>query len=983
MDKKIKVSLLNSILNTIYSERNVELKPNDILKIFKYCCEFKIEPKYIDSLEVKKSQEGKKYELDKNYYLSEKDFENIEINKNKQKFLHLLIEIYSNYDFEHLLGLMKSKYGKNFSKETLYMLMNNKMKIKDLIFKDDKEFKGFQKNLLSASTKKDEINYIIKLSKGLYNNLIFIKENLKEIGKIAGNYILSLNEPDVDDDIDRMYMILHDLITQIKEKQYKILNYDEIFEGILNVFSNKELNVLCKLHNIINILKNEKLNINYIQKFYNKVHEKGMSLIKNKNLRTKEIIQFLVTQDVYYFYPNFTKNDYRDSEVFKYIPITDEDENYLDNIDLIRQNKLWSIFSENHKMQTKLYQILIGQMKKIRDFKSIFDIFPPKLINKEFTLLINGKFKDIIFTVLDEKKENFEFLYKIFDNWILINDYNGLNLNDVIEPLEINYDLTSKYFFYLLKAKEMQKITEKIKELIINFFLKQTQEGGNNAESLISLLLIAPNNQFLLFFLNQLNKQVMTEKDFYQKEETNNFLLFKLFLEKCNDLMKNNEIAGGEYLFRTVLIKDKIFNDLKNNDVQYNLVYNLMEKEEVFYNKILVITGDKNEGKKIFDKLKENMGICEQKLEELRIIEDFYTTFYGTTKENVINLIKKKTIELKNKNVSEIIILGNNIFNEEDNFDFEEAKEESKNIKYKNSCLFMSIYIKNKDNQGIDSEDKIYKDTVNNFKESLTKIIQQKDTKEPFFEINNIEQIMKAIKNPQNDMKKEIDFIGKEFADLGKKDYIEKDLLNDLNNFSKKDMIKRILQGIIELIEAYQDISDIQSTPFMDNIKQITENIKSNGVSGQDIKKAKDFLYQYKYDIDKESTSLMGFYELFFEEKKSIQFLKPIKEKNFDLRNLNEFIDENGSSHLQTYDIDNLIYIYIFFSKFIQDKNIKSDEEFFKAFKEGFEKDKNLPIKFNEYLKSYGEIIQLYQLYNENPEMTIEKISNLLKDSKL
>ena len=80
---------------------------------------------------------------------------------------------------------------------------------------------------------------------------------------------------------------------------------------------------------------------------------------------------------------------------------------------------------------------------------------------------------------------------------------------------------------------------------------------------------------------------------------------------------------------------------------------------------------------------------------------------------------------------------------------------------------------------------------------------------------------MKAIKNPQNDMKKEIDFIGKEFADLGKKDYIEKDLLNDLNNFSKKDMIKRILQGIIELIEAYQDISDIQSTPFMDNIKQM------------------------------------------------------------------------------------------------------------------------------------------------------------------
>ena len=981
MDKKIKVSLLNNILDTIYKERNFELKPNDILKIFKYCCEFKIEPKYINSLEVKKIQEDQKYELDKKYYLSENDYENIDINKNKQKFLHLLIEIYSNYDSEHLFGLMKSKYGKNFSKETLYMLINNKMKFKDLVFKDDKEFKGFQKNLLSVSIRRDEINYIIKLSKGLYNNLIFVKENLEDIGKIAGNYSLSLNEPDVEDDIDQIFIILSDLITQIKEKKYKIFNYDEIFEGLLNVFSNKDLNVLCKLHNIINILKNEKLNIKNIEKFYNKVHQKGMSLIKNKKLKSEEIIQFLVAQDVYYTSPNFTRNDNRDPEVFKYIPITDKDENYLNNINLIKQNKLWSIFSENHKMQTKFYQILIDQMKKIRDFKSIFDIFPPKLIDKEFTMLINGKFKDIILTVLDEQKENFEFLYKIFDNWILINDYNNLNLYDVIEQLEINYELTSKYFFYLLKAKEMQAITEKIKELIINFFLKQNQDGGNNAESLISLLLIAPTNQYLLFFLNQLNNQIMTEKDFYQKEETSSFLLFKLFFEKCNDLMKNEEIAEGEYLFRTVLIKNKILNDLQNYDVQYNLVYNLMEKEEVFYNKILVITGDKNEGKKIFDGFKENMGICEQKLEELRIIEDFYTTFYGTTKENVINLIKRKTIELKNKNVSEIVKLGNNIFDENDNFNFEEAKEESKNIKYKNSCLFMSIYIKNKDNQGIDSEDKIYKDTVNNFKESLTKIIQQKDTKEPFFEINNIEQIMKAIKNPQNDMKKEIDFIGKEFADLGKKDYIEKDLLNDLNNFSKKDMIKKILQGIIELIEAYQDISDIQSTPFMDNIKQITETIKSNGVSGEDIKKAKDFLYQYKYDINKEPTVLMEFYELFFEQKKSVQFLKTIKEKNFDLRYLNEFIDENESSDLQTSDIDNLIYINIFFSKFIQDENIKSDEVFFKAFKEEFEKDKDLPIKFNGYLKSYGEIIQLYQLYNENPEMTIEKISNLLKDS--
>ena len=148
----------------------------------------------------------------------------------------------------------------------------------------------------------------------------------------------------------------------------------------------------------------------------------------------------------------------------------------------------------------------------------------------------------------------------------------------------------------------------------------------------------------------------------------------------------------------------------------------------------------------------------------------------------------------------------------------------------------------------------------------MTSIIQQKETKEPFFEIKNIEQIMKATKNAQNDMKKEMEFIEKEFGNLGKNDYIKNDLLNDLNNFSKKDKIKNILQGIIELIEGYKELSGIQLTEFINNLKQINEAIKSKGVSGEDIKKSKDFLLKYKYDIEKEST-LLDFYELFVDQK--------------------------------------------------------------------------------------------------------------------
>jgi hypothetical protein len=38
-------------------------------------------------------------------------------------------------------------------------------------------------------------------------------------------------------------------------------------------------------------------------------------------------------------------------------------------------------------------------------------------------------------------------------------------------------------------------------------------------------------------------------------------------------------------------------------------------------------------------------------------------------------------------------------------------------------------------------------------------------------------------------------------------------------------------------------------------------------------------------------------------------------------------------------------------------------------------------IKMKEYLKCYGEIIQLYKLYDENPEITVQKVNKILKDS--
>ena len=417
-------------------------------------------------------------------------------------------------------------------------------------------------------------------------------------------------------------------------------------------------------------------------------------------------------------------------------------------------------------------------MKKLRDFKSIFDIFPIKAFDIEFTFLINGKINEFFNLGINEKEQNYEIIFKILDKWIIVNNKLRLQMNYIIETIEINHDLTSKYYFYLLKTQEMQYYATLFKDSILKFFLNQNlnRRGNNSAESLISLLLIAPNNEFLVFFLNKLEKQILTEQEFYQRDETYNFLLFKLFYEKCSDLIKNNEISNSKYLYNTVLIKNKIYNDLQNNQVPYNIVKDLLE-DDIFYKKIIVIIEDETESKELYNKFKENMQICNELFDELETIKDYYITFFSMTKENEINLIKKKITQLTETNISEIVDKYDKIFEANPEFDFQKAKEESKNIKYKTSLFFMSIYKKNRDNIGIDSEEQIYKDSLNDFTEALTKIIQQKETKEPFFEIKCVELIMKVVEDKNNNTKEEMLFLSKEFENLGKKDYILNNLL--------------------------------------------------------------------------------------------------------------------------------------------------------------------------------------------------------------
>ena len=211
-------------------------------------------------------------------------------------------------------------------------------------------------------------------------------------------------------------------------------------------------------------------------------------------------------------------------------------------------------------------------------------------------------------------------------------------------------------------------------------------------------------------------------------------------------------------------------------------------------------------------------------------------------------------------------------------------------------------------------------------------------------------------------MQKEMIFIAENFADLNKDYYIKNELINDLLNFSNKDKVSKLIQGITHFIDAFSIIKKIKTTKLLESLKKKYEIINSKEVSGEDIKEAVSLLTELGYDI---------------------KYLKEYKDTNLEIRNLNEFIEESENSQLLTSDIDNLVDVFSFFNKLMDNKKIDKDVTLLQKFKEEFDKDSNIIIKFQDYLNIYGEIYQLFQSYHENPEMTIQKIHSLLSNSSV
>jgi len=215
----------------------------------------------------------------------------------------------------------------------------------------------------------------------------------------------------------------------------------------------------------------------------------------------------------------------------EYIDITDVDPNYLKNIELIKENKLIDIFlNSDSEKEKQFYTIILNKVKKINDLESIFNIFQIKTINQGFAVLINSKMNEIKSTILDVNLEKNPKVLNTINDWVNINLNNNLDLNLVFDLLFLNFDIPNKYYTYLIKNRDQNKeIINNFKDKIISVTTECLEE--KHTPDLIINILLNSEEELRLFCLEKLNNYELNEVDFFKKDKTKEFILFKAFEE--------------------------------------------------------------------------------------------------------------------------------------------------------------------------------------------------------------------------------------------------------------------------------------------------------------------------------------------------------------------------------------------------------------------------------------------------------------------
>jgi len=292
---------------------------------------------------------------------------------------------------------------------------------------------------------------------------------------------------------------------------------------------------------------------------------------------------------------------------FFYIPITERDENYEKNIEEMKRYKIWELFSDDAK-KNEMFEAFLEQINKITELRHIFELFPEDEINKDFCRLIRGKIKEISNNITNEKPENYQSIFEIFKTYLICLEKNGVTL---YIP-EINYDFNFKLFQYILQENSLKKVVNKLEKAIISFFLETNIFRNGIEEDIVTILLLSSEKSLCTEMLDNMTGLVIKKKDFYSKEETRNYNLFKLIFQNYEEIVKKNK--KGKYIKETLKMKEEIYNELYRLEIVYETINNIFDEENTFYPRLLLICDKEEEIIQLNNKVRVALQACRAKL---------------------------------------------------------------------------------------------------------------------------------------------------------------------------------------------------------------------------------------------------------------------------------------------------------------------------------------------------------------------------------
>ena len=854
--------------------------------------------------------------------------------------------------------------------------------------------------LLAYGKTIDEIEKILKLCKNLLHLLNIIYNKFDYLLNIYKEKYKKINIDEIIEiETDSLVEIkkIHELLLQKeKESNYEFIEFEMIIIKHINFFQNADLKNLLILKEMIDNHKKYLKNQNALSmNIDNTIKNTVFYLINQNSLNSRQIIDLILKLGIQIFV-------YREQEIFYSINIYD-----LNEDDISQFNKLWELIIYNQHLTHVLVRIIISKIKTLKDFGFIFKLIPDYIFDKSTIKELEDNFKYLFFYNYNIKScENIlNDIYKILEIMVSSN-YPIKNFLVYIEASSLSKNKISNLYLRVIQDIKLNQ-NEELKISALTYLIEKNMISDFNSVYSIVQIIGTKNKNLIKNFLYIIGNFTIKEEDFFNPIMTNKFKLYITIFQYFPDYHYLSFIKDSNKSLSNLY--NKLYNKNLTNKEFIKITKNLEDND--FQEKIIafnMLKNDTEEAKKMTEFLKREKGVYNLLKGQLVKCENFLKTFFGNEEKNNIDIIiKNKNLILNSKNIGkdlntiEKFISNSNIF-----------KDYKDYFRLFDSRFFMALY---KDNSSKKNDDENLKDIFNKTIKDFLNLVILNDLNEDL-NINEIpskniiiEETKKIIKRSKiikkdkkqeclSKIKNELNVINEINMVLNKTS--KKNINVDINEQNSDDIfiterkliylsyysnIKRTIQSLIFLIDLFK----VNKTDIYQKINDKKNEIDNNdNVCLKDIINYIKFLKELKgfeiditiFDKSENNSVFVEFLTILDNNEEEMEFL--IGKKNNEIKALSEFIGESENSKIQIGDIQDFINICDFFEN-MKALNVQNDIELIEEFKTAFVTAPSFANSFSNYLNNFKEIKSVYEEFLDKPEMSRNKIEQILKYSNI